>query len=317
MKKNAALAISVLAGLLVALSATLIYLVQSEFAAERHLSGTRAAHVALQKDHKTLGDALTNRIGELANLRKQSQQTTAEKDVAQTGIGQKAQSLQTQLTARDVELLATKKSLESATNELNHALKQFRLVETELQQRLKDAQAKQVVPDAGSKSTAILLQQLQAEHQKAEEALAHAAALQKTVDEANRELAQLRLQLAKLQNQPTQRPTPTSTPPTAVDTVPLQTPTVTAPVKPAVAAVPAGASGVVLNVDSDFGFITASLNPTQGVLVGAPLKVTRNGQSVGVLKVTRIQREGLVFADVVQITAGQSITVGDRVDLQR
>ncbi len=311
MKPNPAIAISVLAALLMGLACVMVYLVSSEFAAEKRLSDVRVSLGAIRHQYQLAALDLSNRLTELADARKQLQTATGDRTAAQTDQGQQAESLRTQLATRDAEIAAIRKRLDSATNELNHVLTQFRSVETELQQKLNAALAKAPPTDGGIKSTTALAQQLQAERHRAEEATARATTLQKSLDAAIQELALLRTKPAQSPNQVS-----STVPGTAVEKVVRPAPATPAPnAQPLPAA--GGAFGVVLNVDSDFGFITASLNPTQGLPTGATLKVTRAGLSVGMLKVSRIQREGLVFADILQVAAGQSIAVGDRVDLQR
>lgn len=71
--------------------------------------------------------------------------------------------------------------------------------------------------------------------------------------------------------------------------------------------------GKVLSIKEEWSFVVADFGTRQGVKIGMPLRVVRNGKSIGTLRVVDV-REKISGAVIQELDSDKKIKVGDRLE---
>jgi len=297
-KQSTVQVITVLAGLLLAVTVALVWLVSNEFGAENQLGKTRASLAELELTHKQAIADQAAREAELLRL----QQSATVQDTAGLAAGPANDDLLTKVKTAEAIAQKARRDAEVAQGELRHAIDQSRNVEADYRARL--AQMEKDKSDAELRAQPV-----------AGPDLSDVAALKsqltstlQLLNDANKELQTLRNALEQKGNQTAAAVQP---PP-----VPAPTKQLSSPPRPNPAPATIAVFGQIAGVDPTSQFVIIQLNTTQDVNIGDSLTVTRLGKPVAILKASRVVQQNVVIAKLTP-DLRDKVRKGDEVILQR
>ncbi len=335
MKKQSGAIISVLGFLLFGMAASTIYFVSNGAGANSRLAKMRKQLDEQNKKSEAVAATLTEKEGRLAVMEKQHENLSSSRN-KQHNVSTKNQlNIENQITALEAKLSKSKTETLSAQNELKHVLEQFNDVETVLKKQV--ATSKQKV----AKSEIAV----QSEKAKVAKAVSGEAEAREALLEASRVIQSLRAELAKLKNGnlsgatlvPSPRvPVPVNSPipplpKSSSKTKPIL-PEIASPVLPPKPVSPViippdlpkpaipkkTVIGRVAGIELKHGFILCQMSTVNGVDLGDSLIVTRRGEYIGLVRVSRADKSGnIVYAELNAAQLVKGIQEGDQVVLKQ
>jgi len=298
-KNNAVTEIAVLSVLLVSLSVVFVWLVSNEFDAENLLGDARSQAKILHKRNNDLSSMLAVQEAEIERLNAKHLSADIVMDDQQVLGEQERDVSATKVHEAEADAERAREVAKVAQNELDYALEQSRKIERELMTQLtslkmeKDAALKlsQNIDAIENAELDNLRNELNSALQQLEVANSELRALRRANDQ-------------KIPDLPftARRPLPSPAKPLS------SSPTDRQGVK--------SVFGQIKAVESANHFVVIQLNKTEGVLVGDALAVTRQGMPVGILKVYRVAKQGVVFT-VLTPDLRDKVRVGDFVTLEK
>lgn len=337
MKKQSGAIISVLGFLLFGMAASTIYFVSNGAGANSRLAKMRKQLDEQNKKSEAVAATLTEKEGRLAVMEKQHENLSSSRK-KQHNVSTKNQlNIENQITALEAKLSKSKTETLSAQNELKHVLEQFNDVETVLKKQV--ATSKQKV----AKSEIAV----QSEKAKVAKAVSGEAEAREALLEASRVIQSLRAELAKLKSRnlsgvalvpsprvpvagnspipspPLPKPSSEAKPILPEIAAPVLTPKPVSPVPPPPALPTPAISkktiiGRVAGIELKHGFILCQMSTVNGVGLGDSLIVTRRGEYIGLVRVSRADKSGnIVYAELNAAQLVKGIQEGDQVVLKQ
>ena len=297
MKRSAVRIIAVLAVMFAVAAAMLVWLVGNEFEAENQLNEVRAKLGELQRQSIKAAGELSARDLKMAKLREELKQSGAVQNVNRAIPVQGGGDLLTRVKSAESEAEHARKAAEVAKDELRHAIEQSQKIEKDLKTQIIDAKNGNVAINAQG-------------HETLGNISVDTVTLEKQLKETLEELTAAKAELLVLRHISR----------VARDTSVAVPPPVPAPVRPlssTLGQLPlAGGKihGQIKAVEAKDQFVVIQLNTITGVGIGDTLLITRQGNTVGVLKMYRVGAQNIVFATLTP-DLRDKVRVGDRVTL--
>ena len=293
--------ITVLAGLLLAVTVALVWLVSNEFGAENQLDKTRATLAELQFVHQQAVAEQSAREAELMGL----QRAVTVQDTAGLAAAPANDDLMAKVKAAEAAAQKARRDAEVAQGELRHAIDQSRKVEAGYKAQL--AQSEKDRAKAESRTQPVAGQNT-----------ADVAALKSQLTSTLRLLNSANTELQTLRKALNEKGDPTTNivlpPQVPAPTKQLSSPTLAN--SPGLPPVGIAVFGQIAGLDPASQFVIIQLNTTQNVNAGDSLTVTRQGKPVAILSVSRVVQQNAVVAKLTPDLRGK-VRKGDEVILQR